>query len=199
MVTAARLISPYYPLLLASFLVGAGHSKVVGQRWWQAMALVVWLLALAVLVFEPGHPLWPEKTLMSRLSSGHPASAAIARIRTVYDVYAIRSDPLPQVRALLPPDLQTIGFLGTPDDIDISFWRPYGTKWVEHILINDTAGQIRQRGIEFAVVSGLCLKEHDTALDKWLEAHNAELLASTNATIKVTDGPQPWYVVRFKE
>ena len=199
MVTAARLISPYYPLLLSSLLVGAGHSKIVRQRWWQGLAFGVWLLALVVLVVEPGHPLWPEKTILSRLSAAHPNSAILARAETVYAVYAIRSDPLPQVRAMLPPDLRTIGFLGTPDDIAISFWRPYGTKRVEHILLDDTTEQIRQRGIQFAVVSGLNFKQNNATLETWLDEHDAELLATTNAIIKVSDGPQPWYVVRFKQ
>jgi hypothetical protein len=142
--------------------------------------------------------LWPEKTILSKLSAAHPDSAIIARARMVYAVYAIRSDPLPQVRAMLPPDLRTIGFLGTSDDIAISFWRPYGTKRVEHILLDDTTEQIRQRGIQFAVVSGLRLEQNQTTLETWLDKHDAELLATTNATIKVSDGPQPWYVVRFK-
>ena len=198
LVTAARLISPYYPLLLASLLVGAGHSRIVRRRWWQGLAFGVWLLALVVLVVVPGHPLWPEKAVLSRLSAAHPDSAAIARAREVYAVYASRFDPLPQVRAMLPPDLNTIGFLGTPDDISISFWRPYGARRVEHILFDETPEQIRQRGIRIAVVSGLKLVQNQVTIESWLASHNAELLATTSATIKVGDGPQPWYVVRFK-
>ena len=184
LVTAARLISPYYPLLLSSLLVGAGHSKIVRRRWWRGLAFGVWLLALVVLVVEPGHPLWPEKTILSKLSAAHPGSAVIARARMVYAVYAIRSDPLPQVQAMLPPDLRTIGFLGTADDVAISFWRPYGTKRVEHILLDDTTEQIRQRGIQFAVVSGLNFKEKNATLETWLNKHDAELLATTNVRFK---------------
>jgi len=199
MVTAARLISPYYPLLLPSLLIGAGHSKVVRRCWWRGLAFGVWLLALVVLLVEPGHPCWPEKTILSKLSATHPDSAVIARAKMVYAVYAIRSDPLSQVRATLPPDLRTIGFLGTSDDIAISFWRPYSTKRVEYILFGDTTEQIHQRGIQFAVVSGLKLEQNKTTIETWLDEHDAELLATTNAIIKVNDGPQPWYVVRFKQ
>jgi hypothetical protein len=35
-------------------------------------------------------------------------------------------------------------------------------------------------------------------LDTWLQKTGAELVASTNATLKVSEGPQPWHVVRFK-
>jgi hypothetical protein len=36
-------------------------------------------------------------------------------------------------------------------------------------------------------------------LDAWLQSSGAELVATTNATLKVTEGLQPWYVVRFRQ
>jgi hypothetical protein len=36
---------------------------------------------------------------------------------------------------MLPPGLKIVGFVGTADDIDISLWRPYFTRRVEHILL----------------------------------------------------------------
>jgi hypothetical protein len=135
---------------------------------------------------------------LSKALARYPSQRLIARALKVYTVYSERSDPLAGVRALLPPDLKVVGFLGTGDDCDISLWRPYGTRRVEHILFDETTEQIRQRGIQFAVVSGLRLEQSQTTLETWLAAHDAELLATTNATIKVGDGPQPWYVVRFR-
>ncbi|MCX6923097.1 MAG: hypothetical protein NT154_07795, partial [Verrucomicrobia bacterium] len=35
MVTPARLISPYYPLLMPALLLGAGQAEVVRRRWWK--------------------------------------------------------------------------------------------------------------------------------------------------------------------
>jgi hypothetical protein len=35
-------------------------------------------------------------------------------------------------------------------------------------------------------------------LDAWLQKTGAELVAGTNATLKVSEGRQPWFVVRFK-
>jgi hypothetical protein len=35
------------------------------------------------------------------------------------------------------------------------------------------------------------------SLDDWMKTTGAQLVAATNATEKVTDGPQPWYLVRF--
>ncbi|MGA2786709.1 MAG: hypothetical protein ABSF60_04205 [Verrucomicrobiota bacterium] len=198
MATPARLIAPYYPLLLTLLLVGAGQAQIVRRGWWRALAGGVLLLALAVLILSPDRPLWPAKTILSKALARYPSQRLIARALKVYTVYSERSDPLAGVRALLPPDLKVVGFLGTGDDCDISLWRPYGTRRVEHILFDETTEQIRQRGIQFAVVSGLRLEQSQTTLETWLAAHDAELLATTNATIKVGDGPQPWYVVRFR-
>jgi len=48
-------------------------------------------------------------------------------------------------------------------------------------------------------VGGFNLKEHNTTLDAWLQSSSAELVATTNATLKVGEGLQPWYIVRFKQ
>ena len=57
--------------------------------------------------------------------------------------------------------------------------------------------QIRQQ-VQYVVVGGFNLKENDTTLDAWLQSAGAELVATTNATLKVAEGLQPWYIVRFK-
>jgi len=199
MVTAARLISPYYVLLLPSLIIGAGHAEIVRRRWWRIASWLVILMAFAVLVTTPPRPLWPAQTILSAALKSKPGQPLLTRALKVYSVYAIRSDPLAQLRSMLPPGLNVVGFVGTADDIDISLWRPYFTRRVEHILLSDTPEQIRGRGIQYAVVSGLNLKEQNVALDSWLQQVNATLIATTNATVKVTDGPQPWYIVRFKD
>jgi hypothetical protein len=123
----------------------------------------------------------------------------LVRAQKVYSVYAGRSDPLAGVRALLPGDIKVVGFMGTADDIDISFWRPYGVRRVKHILLTDSPTQIRQRGIQYVVLGGFNLKEQGVTLDAWLQTSGAELVATTNATLKVAEGLQPWYVARFRQ
>jgi hypothetical protein len=115
-----------------------------------------------------------------------------------YTVYSGRSDTLAGVRALLPPDLKVVGFIGTADDCDISLWRPFGVRRVEHFFLADPPEQIRQR-VQYVVVGGFNLKEHNTILDAWLQQSGAELVVTTNATLKVAEGLQPWYIVRFKQ
>jgi hypothetical protein len=198
MVTPQRLIAPYYPLLLPLLLTGAGQSQIIRRCWWRMMVGGGLVLALVVLVLSPDRPLWPAKTILSEALARHPDQRLIARALKVYTVYSERSDALAGVRALLPPDIKVVGFIGTQDDTDISLWRPFGERRVEHFFLTDPPEQIRQH-VQYVVLGGFNLKEHNTTLDAWLQSSGAELVATTNATLKVTEGLQPWYIVRFKQ
>ncbi len=197
MVTPQRLIAPYYPLLVPLLLLGAGQSQIIRRRWWRALAGGSLVLAFVVLILSPDSPLWPAKTILARLQSEHPGQRQIARALKVYTVYSGRADPLAGVRDLLPPEIKTVGFIGTEDDTDISLWQPFGERRVEQFFLTDPPEQIRAR-VQYVVVGGFNLKEQHTTLDAWLAQSGAELVATTNATLKVSEGPQPWYVVRFK-
>jgi hypothetical protein len=197
MVTPQRLIAPYYFLLVPLLLVGAGQSQIIRRCWWRLLAGGVLVLAFVVLILSPDRPLWPAKTILSKLHGQHPGQKQIERALKVYTVYSERSDPLAGVRDLLPEKIQTVGFIGTPDDTDISLWRPFDGRRVEHFLLTDPPEQIRQQ-VQYVVVGGENLKEQSTKLDEWLQKSGAELVATTNATVKISEGLQPWYVVRFK-
>jgi hypothetical protein len=198
MVTPQRLIAPYYPLLLPSLLVGAGQSQIIRRCWWRVLAGGVLFFAFVVLILSPDRPLWPAKTILTKLHDQHPEQHLIARALKVYTVYSERSDPLAGVRDLLPREIETVGFIGTEDDTDISLWLPLGGRRVEHFLLADPPEQIR-RQVQYVVVGGFNLKEHGATIDSWLQKSGAELVATTNATLKISEGLQPWYVVRFKE
>ena len=192
-----RHISAYYTLLAPMLLIGAGQTVIVRRRWWRALALGVMLLAALVLVVTPGRPLWPAQTVLSRLVAWKPDQPQLKRALTVYSVYGVRSDPLSNVRALLPPGLKVVGFMGTADDIDISLWRPFGSRRVKHILLSDLPGEITGQGIEYAVVGEVNLLENKMTLADWLRETGAELVATATATVTVSQGPCSWYVVRF--
>jgi hypothetical protein len=198
MVTPERLIAPYYPLLAPLFLMGCGQSEIVRTRWWRLLAGGVMLLAFIVLVLLPDRPLWPAQTVLSGLEARHPANHLISRAREVYAVYAKRSDPLANVRALLPPGIQVVGFIGAEDDCDISFWLPLGSRRVEHFLLSDPPERFQQEGVEYAVVGGLNLQLRGVTLENWLQKTGAEVVAQATGTLKVAEGPRPWYVVRLK-
>jgi len=198
MVTGARLISPYYPFLFTALLVLQGQVEVVRRIWWRVSVWCVMALAFTVLIVTPGRPLWPAETILSHLAKEHPQNHLLSRARNVYAVYADRSDPLACIRPLLPEGLHQVGFLGNPDDIDISLWRPFGTRRVLHVLLSDPPDKIRERGLEYVVVGGFNLGENGMNINTWLNWTHAQLVATTNATLRVAEGPQPWYVARLR-
>jgi len=195
--TGARLIAPYYPVLLPLLLIGNATPKIIRTRWWQSLVYLNLFLALIVLILTPDRPLWPAKTILSRLVAQHPDSHALARSLNVYSVYAKRPDPLADVRSLLPPEVKVVGFLGAEDDCDFSFWLPFGSRRIEHFLLSDPPERFHELGVEYAVIGKINLDLRQTTLDDWLKKTGAQLVATTNATLKVAEGPQPWYVVRL--
>ena len=197
MVTGARLISPYYPLLLPLILIGSHQTRVVRSRWWKTAAILVILIAVPVMVVTPGRPLWPAKTILGYLQKTS-GSRLVDRALVVYTVYGERSDPLAKVRQLLPKDVQVVGFMADGDDMDISLWRPFGARRVKYILLGEDGESIRRRGIRFAVVGGAYLNASGVGLEDWLKRTGADLFATTSARLKVAEGIQPWYVVRFE-
>jgi hypothetical protein len=179
-------------------IVGAGQSQIVRRNWWRALVAVVLILAFAVLVAAPDRPLWPAKTILTKLAAANPDSHLISRALNTYSVYAGRADPLADVRKLLRPKISRVGFIGAEDDCDISLWLPLGSRRVAHFLLSDPPEIIRQANIEYVVVSGLNLQLRGVTLDDWLKITGAELVGTTNATLKVSEGPQSWFVVRLK-
>ena len=198
MMTLVRLVSAYYPLLLPALLCGSAPAALVRRRWWRGTALAVMLLAVPVVVLTPARPLWPARAILSKIGDAGENHASIKRIRDVYLTYAERPDPLARVRAALPDDCAVVGFAGTCDDTEISLWRPFGCRRVEHILPGDTMTQIRARRIQYAVVGELLLNEQHQSLQAWLEQHRATLVTSITATMTLSWGPRFWYVVRLE-
>jgi hypothetical protein len=143
--------------------------------------------------------LWPAQTVLSKLLVWKPGNRLLARALTVYSVYDVRSDPLANVRELVPKDLSVVGFMGTCDDIDISLWRPFGTRRVEHMLLSDSLEEIQKRHIQYAAVGEVNLLQSQSTFVEWQSKTRAELVATAIATMTVTQGPHKWYLVRFPD
>lgn len=199
MVTPARLIAPYYALLLPLLLVGPEQVGLVRRRWWRVLAGMVFVVAFGVLIVTPPRPLWPAKTVLTRWVDALPEDRLLQRALATYTAYSVRADPHAELRALLPADLDVVGFLGTHDDLDISFWKPYGGRRVAQIGHRETAELVRARKLKYAVVSGLHFELARQNFEDWLTAMRAEVVAQKTLTISLSAGAQSWYIVRFRD
>lgn len=197
MATAGRLVSPYYLLLVPLPLILPGQWQVVRTVWWRLLAAGVFGLAFVALTLSPDRPLWPAQAALSKVLQRYPGQRAATRALDVYRLYASRNDALAGVRQLLPPNLKVVGFIGDGDDCDISLWRPFGSRRVDHFLLSDSQDYIWSR-VHYIVVGGYHLGQDRMTIDDWLRVNDAELVASTNAVLKISEGPQAWYIVRHK-
>jgi hypothetical protein len=198
MTASARLVMPYYPLLVAAALSAGGHRRVVRQHWWQCAAAGVFALAVVAVVLTPSRPLWPARSWLDEWATTHPGNRWLARAQTVYAVYAERGDALAPLRTLLPPDAAVVGLVTSGDDPEASLWRPFGARRIMHVLPGDTPETLRARGIRHVVVSANALAHRpERAIEPWLARYRGELAATVVLTLKASRGPERWFWVRL--
>jgi len=201
--TVARLIAPYYVLLVPALLMGSSHQWIVRALWWRWMAAGTFLLAVIVVVVAPTRPLWPARSTLSALRQRYPASAVLQRADLVYSVFGSRWDVLKPVRDLLPPGVHQIGYAVFGDPPEASLWRPFASRRVWHLLPSDPVSYLRERGIEYVVagtdgnqttMAGIRLDEW---VPSWVKQVNGTVVGQVTLTIKARLGPTTWYVVRL--
>jgi hypothetical protein len=196
--TVARIIGPYYLLLVVPLLTGAGQTALVRRRWWKQAGLATMILAAVVVVLTPARPLWPARRVIGWMRERGVESKGLERAGTVYQVYSERWDTLAPIRELLPPDARVVGFISFGDTVETSLWRPFGRRRIVHILSTETAVEARRRGLQYVVIgadgSGLPgEKPLAVWVTNWLGSAGS-IIGEAAITSKVSKGPVHWYV-----
>ncbi|MGH7975778.1 MAG: hypothetical protein ACREC8_03855, partial [Limisphaerales bacterium] len=125
----ARVLTPYYALLIPIALTGRGHGRLVKKIWWRAAAFAVFLVAGLLVVISPARPLFPVQTILQGLRANGSNSKLFRRVNEVYSVYENRNDAFAPAKNLLPPGVKILGLV-TFDDPETSLWRPFGSRRV---------------------------------------------------------------------
>jgi hypothetical protein len=133
----ARLVSPYYPVLVLPLLAVGSQKLLVRKKWWILAATSCSLFVLPAMLLSPARPLVPIKSLMAIGSRVGFPQAAKNRIERVYGVYGARNDQLKEVRDNLPEGCDVLGFAGTGDESEYSLWKPWGIRMVKDINPNN--------------------------------------------------------------
>lgn len=189
--SAARLLSPYYLVLLGMPFALARTTSLHRRKWWRAMCVCCAASALPIPILTPSRPIVP----VLKISEHLPLPFALTeRVRKVYEVYSNRSDNLAIFRDLLPKHAECIGFVSSGDDIEVSLWRPFcSQRYVRHV---DPARPLPPE-LDSLLVSSLAVEQlHGTQIDKFRKTICAQPgwkeVASRKIVSKVQQGPVEW-------
>lgn len=193
----SRLLAANYALLIPIPLANACQARVVKKLWWRAAAFMVFFIAALLLIVSPARPLFPAQTILETIRARGTNSNLLARMNEVYSVYRNRNDAFATVRDILPPDLKVLGFV-TFDDPETSLWRPFGTRRIDHVCPQDTAMDLKSRGIEYVLVkSTLFGNQFPGTFDEWLKKMNAQIIRKIPLNLRASAGPLDWYLVKL--
>ncbi len=195
MSTIARLVTPYYALLVPALLAGEGQARLVRTRWWRYSALSLFALAALLLFLSPARPLWPANSILAQIDiHGHPL---LARAKSVYSVYGQRADGFAAARELIPREVNVLGLIAS-DDPETSLWRPFGQRRVEHVVPADSIADLRARGVEYILANSAKFEAlFQRPMEQWLTDMHAEILAKVSLALRATSGPSDWYLIKL--
>jgi hypothetical protein len=193
----ARILAPYYAVLMPVFLAGPAQAEVVTQRWWRTAAAGVFCLAGLLVITIPARPLFPALTVLARLQAAHPGSKSVARAATVYTVYHNRNTAFAPALSVLPAGVNILG-LFTYDDPESSLWLPYGGRRIVHVCPNDTADYLRQEGIHNILIPPQKLQRWiDCAPEVWVRRLNGVVTRVIPLELRASEGPTDWWLVNL--
>lgn len=183
----ARLMLPYYPLMLASLLAVIDWkpgSKVIAR-------ICMWLpflFLLPGLLLNPNRPLIPLTALAGIPSLSPTLKTRLSRLHEAYDS---RSDPLHAIRKDLPAECGTLGFAGGPSESAYSLFKPFGQRKIIEVH------QGNANSFEWMVAAPDGIKERTgQAWDEWLAQSPYSVVRSYRIAFKASVGARDWHLLR---
>jgi len=193
---APRLVTPYYIVLIAGALVVASlDGRVVRWKLFRFAGIVVIASAFPMMILAPARPLFPTEAFGALLEN-HGGAKLRQRFDAVYALFASRAFAFQQVLPLIPATESHIGFVQNGNALEAALWRPFGSHQVIDVTAENSAEEVRARGIRWLVVSGDALARRGntdiaTLLSKW----SGHLVAEKHFAMTVHQGDDVWYVV----
>ena len=198
--STARLMLPYYPLMLVPFVLLPGQKWLLQFRGGRICAVLAALAILPALVLSPLRPLWPGRMVCHQLAAEYTGQRLFQRMAATYEAYAHRNDLLAPLRAALPENVREIGFIAGSNDTDYSLWHPLGKRRVVY------PGQDPQQFLTHPdAVEWLVVKEKDwpaisrTPLGAWEQTNHFRVVLSTNIVTLVSWGAETWSLLHHEK
>lgn len=192
-----RYLLPFYPVLAAPLLFGPLPASCFRRPAWRMAAWAAFSSTALLLILTPARPLWPAGTVLRALDASHSARSWLRRMEEVYSAYGTRANGFAPVLAALPAETPVLGLLEF-DEPEAALWRPFGSRRVIQFCHGDTPGELRARGIRYALV-----REHtltsicQVSPEAWLQQTHAEVLQRFEFKLLASQPPHRWLLVRF--
>jgi hypothetical protein len=196
----ARLMLPYYPLVIIPILLLPAQNHLLHFRAWRILLVLAALSVLPAVVLSPARPLWPAQKISERLARQHPGNPSLQRLATVYSAYAGRNDALAPLRAGLPDGILKIGFFAGSNDTDYSLWRPFGSRQIEYLQTGAARPVLVPDDVEWIVIKRAAWTEAGgVPLETWAAQHHAKITLSAPIVTLVAWGEQDWCVLHIEK
>jgi len=193
--SAARLAAPYYAGIIIPILAFGSQRVLVSKSWWRLLSLVCALSALPAVLLNPARPLIPVPILIATARCCHVPESIVARITSVYSVYGNRNDQLGEVRLHIPLKSEWIGFSGTADESEYSFWKPLGVEKVTDLKpIEGKMPDLHNIDVIVGSEWGINDRYHMKADDLAARVYG-KILWRKKIAIMAGRDPQEWYVI----
>jgi hypothetical protein len=193
--SVTRLLTPYWAVLIVPILLFGFDESLVRRRWWKRLVALVFAAAIVIMVLEPSHPLWPAQTILRQLHKAYPASTAIVRAQSVYEIFGQRTEAFAPLVAALPPDARVLGMV-TFADPEASLWWPLGSRRIEHVTPDDTLQDLQARGIKYVLSSAFCVAI-GVHVEDLIQKYHAEVVAKVPLTLLAGAGTVDWYILKI--
>lgn len=196
----ARLLLPYYPLLLVLILKLPVQETLLRFRAWKIWLVLVALSVLPAIILSPARPLWPALSVSNYLHERHPDSRIARRLAAVYAGYSTRNDPLKPLRDALPAEAHKIGLVAGSNDTEYSLWRPFGKRTVVCLRRSSNGpGLILPDDVEWIVLRQSVWDEAAAVpFAEWCEREHARVVLTTPIVIFVGRGPENWSLMHLE-
>lgn len=195
----ARLLAPYYLLLVSACLRVTAQARWVRHRLFVPLALLAGLLSLIPVVLSPSRPLLPVPALLAIAQSiDRMVPGVFARAEVLYATYARRSDYLIEVTSHLPAATQRVGFMASADDSELSLWRSIGVRSVQRVRPSDTRGELRRLEVDWIVVRADAIWRNPDESQAWLERVGGVIAVNHAIQVKARQPAEHWMLVQIK-
>lgn len=199
-VTAARLMMPYYPLMLIGLLRGDGVARWVHTAWWRWGTVAAAASSIFVCVVSPMRPWFPVMTLLDQWPAKPTEGSMGTRLRLVYRVHQERATGFDPFLAHLPATVTRIGMVAQFQFMEGPLWRPYGLRRVIRPAKTPLPSAFLEKGVRHVF-----LRVEDVPrltpldADAWVKAGQGQVIHRGVMRHFPVEGPTEWWLVRLGE